>query len=72
MINAEVNRQLNIYGKVLREEVLPALDKEGIVIYDSPGLCDQHIQEVERYFRTKVMSYLHLILRAFEWGSISQ
>ena len=58
LINEEVNSQLNLYGKVLREEVLPALENEGIVIYSDQQLCDQHANEVGDYFHTKVMSYL--------------
>ncbi len=58
LINKEVNRQLDIYGQILRTELLPALEKEGIVIYSDQQLCKEHTEEADYYFRTNVMAYL--------------
>ena len=58
LINEEVNSQLEYYGKILREDVLPALEKEGVVIYRDEQLCKEHHKEVREYFMTKVLAFL--------------
>ena len=64
-INEEVNRQLEEYGTILREQVLPSLEKEGLVICNADNLSPQHRKESAHFFKIKVMPYLQPYIEGY-------
>jgi polyphosphate kinase len=57
-INDNVNRQQQIFGKLLKEEILPGLEAENIhLIYDRP--IPAEVRTVaEHYFFTRILTYI--------------
>lgn len=57
-ISSIVDAQHAIFGKLLREQILPGLEKENIdLIYDSP-IPHEVATEAEHYFFTRVLTYI--------------
>src|SRR5690606_12463529 len=62
-IYAEVNRQQNEFGEIFRKDILPELNKNGIILYQDEGeVSDSHRHFISRYFRSKVLSYLQPVI----------
>ncbi len=58
----EVNRQLNEFGRINREELMPELEENNIVIYRDEPMLKKHRKAVKQYFRNKVLSYLQPVV----------
>jgi len=58
----EVNKQLEEFGSIKRALLLPALKKEGIVLYRDESIEEEHRNFVEHYFKSKVLSYMQPII----------
>jgi polyphosphate kinase len=55
---AEVNKQQQEFGRIKRNEVIPALKREGIILYRDEEIIPEHKKFISHYFRSKVLSYL--------------
>jgi polyphosphate kinase len=53
-----LKKQLNEYGKILTQEILPALDANNIHIYYNERVGDEHCRACKDHFHFKVMSFL--------------
>ena len=60
-INIEIRRQLDYFGKILNEQILPELKKEGIYFYYNEPIKEQHLSEIRELFLAKVLSYIQPI-----------
>ena len=58
----EVNRQLNEFGRINREELMPELNENNIVLYRDEPMHKKHKKVIKQYFRSKVLSYLQPII----------
>ncbi len=65
----EINRQLNIFGSILEQEIIPALKNNGINFYYKSNLRPGHFKEVREIFLSNVLSFIQPILLE---GNISQ
>ena len=54
----EVNIQLNEYGAVFRDQVIPALQDNHVVLYYQKKPLQSHRAEITRIFKNKVLSYI--------------
>ena len=54
----QVNLQQQRYGRILTEQLLPALYKEQVHLYYKEAVAPVHLQYIRNYFRTRVLSYL--------------
>lgn len=61
-ILAEVNTQLNEFGRISREELMPALEENNIIIYKDEQLIKKHRKVINQYFKSKVLSYLQPVI----------
>ncbi|MEO6252359.1 MAG: polyphosphate kinase 1 [Ferruginibacter sp.] len=61
-IQHEVNRQLDIFGAILTQEIIPDLKKKGIVFYYNTPIRAEHIREVKEIFLTNVLAFIQPIL----------
>lgn len=57
-IQQEVNRHQQTFGRILTQELLPALLKEGIHLYYGETLSPQHAGFIKDLFYTRLASYL--------------
>ena len=60
-IQQEVNRQLDCFGKILTEEIIPELKKNGISFYYNNTIQPEHVREIKEIFLTYVLSFIQPI-----------
>lgn len=60
-LNIEIRKQLDYFGKILNEQILPELKKEGIYFYYNEPIKEQHLSEIRELFLAKVLSYIQPI-----------
>jgi polyphosphate kinase len=58
----EVNTQLNEFGRISREELMPELEENNIIIYKDEELLKKHRKVVKQYFKSNVLSYLQPVI----------
>lgn len=58
----EVNKQLEEFGAIKRNVILPELKKHNIVLYRNEPILEAHKDIIEHYFKSKVLSYLQPIV----------
>jgi len=61
-ILSEVNTQLNEFGRISREELMPELEEHNIIIYKDEPLIKKHKKVTKQYFKSKVLSYLQPVI----------
>ncbi len=60
-VQDEIKRQLEYFGSVLHEEILPQLKKEGILFYYNTPVRTEHLPEIREIFLTHVLSFIQPI-----------
>ncbi|MEO9021202.1 MAG: polyphosphate kinase 1 [Ginsengibacter sp.] len=60
-IQEEIKGQLNLFGDILREKVLPELQKERIVFYYGMPILKEHLSEMREIFLSDVLSFIQPI-----------
>lgn len=58
-IYEEVERQLNVFGRIFRDEIHPALEEEGIFLLEGPPKGAAQLKAVREIFEQEVMPFLH-------------
>jgi polyphosphate kinase len=57
-IHNTVHTQQEEFGKIYKQEIIPALAAQQIILYQGGPLAPAHEAEVQHYFNTTVMAYL--------------
>ncbi|WP_281233925.1 polyphosphate kinase 1 [Flavobacterium gelatinilyticum] len=57
----EVNRQQNRFGVIWNGSILPELEENNIVYYENQELTEEHLHEIEYYFKSIILSYIQVI-----------
>ncbi|WP_414655339.1 hypothetical protein [Flavobacterium sp. UBA7680] len=60
-ILAEVNLQQNRFGAIWKKSILPELAANNIVYYENQELLEEHLEEIEYYFKSIILSYIQVI-----------
>jgi polyphosphate kinase len=60
-IQNEINRQLEIFGSILLNEIIPELKQNGIVFYYNSEIRPEHIAEIKELFLAHVLSFIQPI-----------
>lgn len=60
-IQEEVGKSLQFYGKILTEQLLPALKAEGVHVQYSEQIRPEHESEIREFFLSNVLSYIQPI-----------
>ncbi|HXL56465.1 MAG TPA: polyphosphate kinase 1, partial [Chitinophagaceae bacterium] len=68
-IHAEINRQLNIFGNILENELIPQLKENGIYFYYNEAIRKEHLPEIRELFLSQVLSFIQPL---FLEGNIKQ
>jgi len=54
--------QQELYGKCYKDSIIPALEKEGIILYITKHIAEEHKEFVEEYFYSQVLSFLQPVV----------
>jgi polyphosphate kinase len=57
-IQLEVNRQLDVFGTTLTQEIIPELKKNGIVFYYDTTIHPGHTKEIKEIFLSYVLAFI--------------
>jgi polyphosphate kinase len=57
-IQTEINRQLNIFGATLNEQIIPELKANGINFYYKTPIREEHEPEIRDLFLSKILSFI--------------
>ncbi len=68
-MQSEINRQLEIFGKTLQQDIIPGLAENGIIFYYKSEIRTEHIREIREIFLSNVLSFIQPI---FLEGDIKQ
>ncbi len=60
-ILTEVNLQQNRFGIIWNSSIIPELEANNIVYYENQELLEEHLQEIEYYFKSIILSYIQVI-----------
>ena len=60
-VQDEIKRQLEYFGSILHEEILPQLKKEGIIFYYNTPVRTEHLSEIREIFLTHALSFIQPI-----------
>ncbi len=61
-IQKEIYSQLELFGKILTQEIIPELKENGIVFYYDLTICQEHILEIKEIFLSSVLAFIQPIL----------
>lgn len=68
-IQTEINRQLNVFGAILTQELIPLLKENGIIFYYNVPIRPEHTSEIRELFLSKVLSFIQPLYLESEPGS---
>lgn len=60
-VQDEINRQLNLFGSVLHNEILPSLQENRITFYYDAPLRSEHLPEIREIFLSDILSFIQPI-----------
>ena len=60
-LQEEIKRQLNLFGNILREKIVPELQKEGIFFYYGMNIRQEHLPEIRDLFLSGILSYIQIV-----------
>lgn len=61
-INQEVNRQVDIFNKFFFNDIIPDLERNGMVLYHQEKIEECHRQEVRNFFKEEIFPFLQPVL----------
>ncbi|MEP6512699.1 MAG: polyphosphate kinase 1, partial [Parafilimonas sp.] len=57
-VQAEVSTQLELYGKILKQEIIPGLKANGIILYYNTPILQEHLPEIKEIFLSYILSFI--------------
>jgi len=57
----EINSQQEQFGSIWRTQVIPELAQNHVVVYQGQPIESCHLKEVERYFKSEVLSFIQVV-----------
>jgi polyphosphate kinase len=60
-VQDEIKYQLNFFGQILNNEILPELKKNGIVFYYEMPIREEHLDEMREIFLSDILSFIQPI-----------
>jgi len=61
-VQTEINTQLNYFGKILNEKIIPALKDNGVIFYYNTPILEAHEAEIREIFLSEVLSFIQPII----------
>ncbi|MCI9843536.1 polyphosphate kinase 1 [Flavobacterium pectinovorum] len=60
-ILSEVKQQQNKFGMIWKDTILPELAENKIVFYENQEIINEHLTQIEYYFKSIILSYIQVI-----------
>ncbi|MEO7120197.1 MAG: polyphosphate kinase 1 [Ginsengibacter sp.] len=60
-VQDEIIKQLNFFGSILQDNILPALKREGVIFYYNVTIKKEHCAEIREIFLSHVLSFIQPI-----------
>lgn len=60
-VQDEIKYQLNFFGQILNDEILPELKKNGIIFYYEMPIREEHLAEMREIFLSDILSFIQPI-----------
>lgn len=60
-ILSEVNLQQNKFGIIWKDTIVPELADNKIIFYENQEIRQQHLDEIEYYFKSIILSYIQVV-----------
>lgn len=60
-VQDEINSQLHLFGSILKDELIPLLNENGIVFYYDEPIREEHQPEIRELFLSKILSFIQPI-----------
>lgn len=60
-IQEEIRNQLDLFGKMLLEEIIPELKEIGIIFYYGTPIREEHLPEIRETFMSDILSFIQPI-----------
>jgi polyphosphate kinase len=60
-ILTEIQLQQEQFGKVWRNQIIPELRQNNIIVYEGQPIESCHKKEVERYFKSNILSFIQVV-----------
>lgn len=57
----EINLQQEQFGTIWRSQIIPELLQNNIIVYQGQAIESFHLKEVERYFKSEVLSFIQIV-----------
>jgi len=57
----EINQQQEQFGSVWRNQIIPKLRQNNIIVYEGQTIESCHKKEVERYFKSNILSFIQVV-----------
>ncbi len=57
-IQNEINRQLDIYGHTLQDQIIPQLKENNIIFYYNSVILSAHLAEIKELFLSQILSFV--------------
>ena len=67
-ILAEVRDQQEEFGRIKKEEIIPELKKNGIILYRNEPIREEHREYITHFFKSKILSYLQPVIISGKYG----
>lgn len=61
-VQSTIQKQLEEFGSILTQQIIPALKKEHIILYYGEAIHPEHEETIREYFLSKVLSFLQPII----------
>ncbi|MBV9961853.1 MAG: polyphosphate kinase 1 [Parafilimonas sp.] len=60
-VHAEIFNQLEQFGYILKQQIIPCLEANKIIFYYNKPILDQHLSEIREFFLSEILSFIQLI-----------
>jgi polyphosphate kinase len=60
-VQDEIISQLELFGSILHDQILPSLKENGIIFYYDDPILEEHLSEIREIFLSNVLSYIQPI-----------
>ena len=60
-VQDEIISQLELFGSILHDQILPSLKENGIIFYYNDPILEEHLSEIREIFLSNVLSYIQPI-----------
>src|SRR5665647_1854467 len=57
-VQDEINRQLDFFGSILHNDILPSLKQNGIIFYYNESIRNEHLSEIREIFLSNILSFI--------------